>query len=88
MKLVLVGISTLFWALWKSRNGIIFDNKRIYDPMTLIKLMSHWMVDLSILQIKEQRRKALELGGKLLEGVASEVYAASQGWRINVARLE
>ena len=56
--------------------------------MTLIKLMTHWMVDWSILQIKEQTKKALELGARLLERVASEVYAASQGWRINVARLE
>ena len=46
------------------------------------------MVDWSILQIKEQQKKVLELGERVLERVASEVYAASQGWRINVAWLE
>ena len=56
--------------------------------MTLIKLMSYWMVDWSILQIKEQQKKVLELGARLLEWVANEVYAASRGCRINVARLE
>mgnify|MGYP006267642221 FL=1 len=56
--------------------------------MTIIKTMTHWMVDWSILQIKEQEKKVLELGARLLERVASEVYAAPQGWRINVLRLE
>ena len=56
--------------------------------MSIIKTMTHWMVDWSILQIKEQRKKALELGARLLERVASEVYAASQAWRINMELLE
>lgn len=87
-KLVLVGISALFWTLWKCRNGVIFDNKFFTDPMTLIKLMCRWILDWSILQIKEQNREVMELGIKLLERVANEVYKASQGWRYNVARLE
>jgi hypothetical protein len=87
-KLVMVGTSALFWAIWKSRNGIIFENKRINDPFYIIKLMSHWLIDWSILQTKEPPKKVLELGARLLERAASEVYAAKQGWRINVARLE
>jgi hypothetical protein len=38
-KLVLVGISALFWTVWKCRNGVVFDNKRYTNPMILIKLM-------------------------------------------------
>jgi hypothetical protein len=53
-KMVLVGVATVCWALWKARNGVIFEKKRISDPMTLIKMMTHWMCDWSILQIKEQ----------------------------------
>ena len=46
-----------------------------------------WLVDWSILQIKEPSRKMLELGARVLERAANEVYTAGQGWRINVARL-
>uniref|UniRef100_A0A452YGX2 Uncharacterized protein n=1 Tax=Aegilops tauschii subsp. strangulata TaxID=200361 RepID=A0A452YGX2_AEGTS len=63
-KLVLVGISAICWALWKARNGVIFENKRISDPMTIIKAMTHWMVDWSILQIREQQKKGAGAGGK------------------------
>ena len=37
---------------------------------------------------KGATKKVLEVGARLLERVASEVYIAKQGWRINVARLE
>lgn len=30
----------------------------------------------------------LELGARVLERAASEVFTAKQGWKINVARLE
>ena len=68
--------------------GLSLKIKRINDLIVLTKLMNHWIVDWSILQTEEPRKKVLELGAKLLERVTSEVYVASQGWRINVARLE
>ena len=55
-KLVLVGISALLWAIWKSRNAIVFENKRINDPLYIVKLMCRWLTDWSIIQIKESLR--------------------------------
>jgi hypothetical protein len=50
--------------------------------------MSNWIVDWSILQIKNPEQKLLMLGAKLVERVASEIYRASQEWRPGVQRLE
>ena len=86
-KMVMIGVSALFWAIWKSRNAIVFERKRINDPFQIIKLMVRWLVDWSILQTKEPPKKMLELGARVLERATSEVYTAGQGWRINVARL-
>lgn len=58
------------------------------DPMNMIKLITYWIMAWPILQTNEQNKKVLELGTKLQEHVASDVYKASQGWRYNVPRLE
>lgn len=87
-KLTLVGTSALLWAIWKCRNDIIFDRKKMNDPMGLIKLMCNWISDWAVLQIKDPGGRALMLGARLIKQVASEIYRASQGWRIGVQRLE
>lgn len=58
------------------------------DPMGLIKLMCNWISDWAVLQIKDPGGRALMLGARLIKQVASEIYRASQGWRIGVQRLE
>ena len=80
--MVMVGISALFWAIWKNRNAIIFENKRINDPLYIVKLMCKWLNDWSILQIKESPKKMLELGARMLVQAANEIFTAKQGWRI------
>ena len=56
--------------------------------MIIIHLMGKWIVDWSILQRKKLEEKLLQLGAKLIERVASEIYKATQGWRLEVQRLE
>ena len=56
-KMVMIGVSALFWAIWKSRNTIVFERKRINDPLQIIKLMVRWLLDWSILQTKEPPKK-------------------------------
>lgn len=64
-KMVLVGISSLFWTIWKCRNGVIFLLKKSYcDSMTLVKLMCHWIVGWSILQTKGAKHRAAGAGNK------------------------
>ena len=61
--------------------------ENINDPMILVRLMVTWIGDWSILQTKKQNKRVLDLGTRLLEHVASDVYKASHGWRYNVPRL-
>ena len=41
--------------------------------MTLVKLTCNWIVDWSVLQIKNPERRLLMLGVKLIERVANEI---------------
>lgn len=85
--LVLVGVSAMFWSLWKCRNDMCFNRRVNCDPRTSVKLMCSWIFDWSVLQIKEPDTKLLTLGVKQVDRVASEIYIASQGWRPGVLRL-
>lgn len=87
-QLVLVRVSAMFWTIWRKCNDIIFEKKMISNPMTLIKLMCSWIIDSSVLQIKELGQRVLKLGAKLIERVASENYRASHGWRRGVLQLD
>lgn len=76
-RLVLVGVSALFWSIWKCRNDIVFNRRKFCDPMVIVKLMCTWINDWAVLQIKDPEVKLLTLGAKLVERVANEVYRAS-----------
>ena len=86
-RLVLTGTLALLWAIWICRNDIIFDRKKINDPMCIIKMMCSRITDWAILQKKDPEEKMLMLGARLIEQVASEIYRAAQGWRFCVKRL-
>ena len=66
---------------------MIFNTKKIYDPIVLVKLMGNWISIGSILQKKGAKAKMLMLGARLVEQVASEVFRSSRGWRPGVPRL-
>ena len=56
---------------------MIFNTKKIYDPIVLVKLMGNWISIGSILQKKGAKAKMLMLGARLIERVASEIYKAT-----------
>lgn len=37
--LVVVGISTIFWTLWKLRNRVVFYNNRVTDPFVPVNMI-------------------------------------------------
>ena len=45
-KLYTIGISTICWAIWKTRNNICFQGKNVTSPITIIcyacSLISYW----------------------------------------------
>ena len=63
-KLVLVGISAIMCAIWKCRNDITFRDRKINDPMTLIKLTCNWLLDWAVLQEKPLEQNLMMLGAE------------------------
>jgi hypothetical protein len=40
---ILVGSCTLCWAMWLSRNDVVFDKVRVFDPMPVIFRGMYWI---------------------------------------------
>ena len=85
---MLIGTSALLWAIWNCRNDIVFDKKKVNDPIGIVKRICCWITDWAILQKKGPGERMLTLGARLIEQVASEIFKASQGWRFGVPRLK
>ena len=50
---ILVGAAALCWALWLTRNDVIFNNKCVSSPMQVIHVCTRWLRIWSILQRPE-----------------------------------
>jgi hypothetical protein len=42
-KLLLIGAAALIWAIWTSRNDIVFDNTPIKTYMQVLFRRTHWL---------------------------------------------
>ena len=72
-KLVLVGVATMFWTIWRCRNDIMFERKTISGSLILVRLLCSSVIDCPILQTKQPETRVLKLGAKLVERVTNEV---------------
>lgn len=86
--LLLVGVSATIWAIWKTRNKACFDNILPKDPIEVIFMICHLIESCAVLQNLEANRRKLELGGRVVKQVASDVFNSRYGWRPCVKRLE
>lgn len=77
--LLIVGLGSVLWWIWKTRNDGCFNNKRIIDPSDVVFLSCHWLDSWAILQ-KRKERRMLEEGSQLIKGMAKEVFDRSKGW--------
>ena len=84
-KLLLSGISALFWSIWLSRNEVAFNHKPIPSILQVIFRGTHWFRFWRLLQKEESHQQILDVC-QALEVVAMEVFA-NHGWRSN-ARIE
>lgn len=58
-----IGIAAICWAIWKMRNKVCFEDKRIHDPATILcyacALIQYW-AGLSSKDDKEQLKAGVE----------------------------
>ena len=75
---ILVGASAVCWAIWLSRNDMVFNNSRVVTPLQVIFRGTYWIRYWALLQ-KENERPHVTLGCRVLETTAMEFFA-SNGW--------
>ena len=75
---ILVGASAVCWAIWLSRNDMVFNNSRAATPLQVIFRGTHWIRFWALLQ-KENERPQVTLGCRVLETTAMEFFS-SNGW--------
>jgi hypothetical protein len=71
---ILVGASAICWALWLTRNGIVFDKDVAQSYLQVIFKGTYWIRYWSLLQKKEDR-PMMNLGCRTIETAAMEMFA-------------
>lgn len=78
-QLMMVGVSAVFWTIWKIRNTACYENTRIDKPIVVIHMVIHWLSSWSIMQTKQVNKEALMWGTKMFELIANEVFSLMHG---------
>ena len=78
---IFVWVGTICWAIWISRNDIVFNKVRFFTPMQVIYKGTHWIRTWSVFQ-KEEKRNILKQAGASLERVTMEIFAHN-GWKFS-----
>jgi hypothetical protein len=69
------------WAIWRTRNDLIFQNKQFHSFIQAIFTGSYWLRLWSLLQ-SEDTREIIRSASKALEVVALDIFARN-GWKSN-----
>jgi hypothetical protein len=76
--LVLIGVAAFCWALWLSRNEVVFQKSKSRSFLQVMFRGTFWIRSWSILS-REEGRNALKEGCLWLETIALEFFKGS-GW--------
>jgi hypothetical protein len=71
----------MFWAIWLSRNNVVFDKTPIQSYMQVIFRGTHWVRTWASFQ-KEEKRQALHDACRLMETMTMDIFA-KHGWWSN-----
>jgi hypothetical protein len=77
---VLIGLAAICWALWISRNDLVFQKSQYKSILQVIFRGTFWIRSWSVLS-KEDGRIILKEGCRALETVALEFFHKS-GWNV------
>jgi hypothetical protein len=76
--LVVIGVAALCWAIWISRNDLVFNKSQYVSTLQVVFRGVFWIRSWAILS-KDDGRNSLKAGGLLLESVALAFFHGS-GW--------
>jgi hypothetical protein len=81
-KLLLVGVGTMFWSIWLSRNDIIFSKTSISSYMQLIFRATYWTRTWLVFQ-KEEHQVLLRMTCWWMETLTMNIFAKHGWWSNN-----
>jgi hypothetical protein len=70
---ILVGASAVCWAVWLTRNDIVFDKAIAPSYLQVIFRGAYWIRSWSLLQ--KDDRHVMKMGCRTIETVAMELFA-------------
>ena len=77
--MILFGASALCWSIWRCRNDIVFNHKKMPNIMQVIFMCSNWLHSWCMMLSQEQQ-DTMRNGATRLELVAKELLFQF-GWR-------
>jgi hypothetical protein len=78
--LVITGVSALCWAIWISRNDLVFDKAPMMTYLQVLFRGTHWLRLWVQLQRSEGAADLIRRACRRLETVAMQIFAF-HGWR-------
>jgi len=77
--LIWVGVAAMFWAIWRCRNDVVFNQMKSNSIMQVIFRGAYWLRSWAQLQRDETAKDALSTMSKKLEIIALEI--SNKGWK-------
>jgi hypothetical protein len=78
---ILMSASAICWALWLTRNGVVFNKTTAPSYLQVIFRRTYWTRFWTLLQ-KEEDRQFINEGCRTIETAAMEVFVR-HGWRFS-----
>jgi len=78
--LIITGVSALCWAIWISRNDLVFDKVPMLTYLQVLFRGTHWLRHWAQLQKSEDAGELIKSACRHLETVAMEIFAHF-GWK-------
>jgi hypothetical protein len=79
---LLAGASAFCWAIWLTRNDVVFDKSPIKSFIQVLYRGTHWHHYWSLLEKHDQDKESINLECRKLEMVAMQIYADHR-WRFS-----
>ena len=79
--LMLTGVSVVCWAMWLSRNDIVFDNVNPQPCLQILFRATYWIRFWDLLR-KEDDMNTIPENCQVLESMAMEIFARNE-WRFS-----